>query len=176
MNFYQANLALLAVANACSMLYRHHIRNHKSYHRGIQEDEHKQVIGIRFQRQFLVVYALVAAADWLQVCKKKESSSSFSICCTDINHNITGAIHLHSIQARKATSRTHSRSFICFWLCFGCCQRPCCWAARRSLRKTHCMCCLLHLLRDYMSGDAKLQPEHLIRWSILRRYCYNSAV
>ncbi|KAL6902910.1 hypothetical protein GGI43DRAFT_433090 [Trichoderma evansii] len=66
MNFYQANLAVLAVANACSFLYHHRIRSHKSCHRGIQEDQDKEVIGVRFQRQFLVVYALVVAADWLQ--------------------------------------------------------------------------------------------------------------
>ncbi|KAH8121257.1 hypothetical protein LI328DRAFT_172065 [Trichoderma asperelloides] len=66
MNFYQANLAILVVANACFSLYRHRPRNHKPCHRDTQEDGPKEVIAVRFQRQFLLVYTLVVAADWLQ--------------------------------------------------------------------------------------------------------------
>ncbi|KAL7923422.1 hypothetical protein ACQKWADRAFT_320090 [Trichoderma austrokoningii] len=66
MNFYQANLVVLAVANACSFIHRHRTQNPKLCHRGAQEDEQKEAAAVRFQRQFLLVYTLVVAADWLQ--------------------------------------------------------------------------------------------------------------
>lgn len=90
MNFYQVNLVVLAVANACSFIYRHRLQSRKLCYRGIQEDEQNEVAAVRFQRQFLFVYTLVVAADWLQVCKKKQHNLPSSGCCTDTSHNTQG--------------------------------------------------------------------------------------
>lgn len=89
MNFYQANLFVLAMANAFSFIHRHRLQSRKLGYRGIQEDEQKEVAAVRFQRQFLFVYTLVVAADWLQVCKKKQQTP-FLGCCTDMSYNTQG--------------------------------------------------------------------------------------
>jgi hypothetical protein len=74
MNFYQVNLIVWAVANACSLILRRRTENSKMCYHGIQ-DEQKEVAAVQFQRKFLLVYTLVVAADWLQVCKQKHQSS-----------------------------------------------------------------------------------------------------
>lgn len=73
MNFYQANLMVLAVANACSFVHRHRLQTREMCYRSIPENEQKEVAAVQFQRQFLLVYTLVVAADWLQVCYNKAS-------------------------------------------------------------------------------------------------------
>lgn len=77
MNFYHANLAVLVVANTCSLVYRHRSQNHKLCRRGIQRGDN-EATAAKFQQQFLLVYALVVAADWLQVCKKIHSFKMLS--------------------------------------------------------------------------------------------------
>ncbi|RFU73724.1 major facilitator superfamily transporter [Trichoderma arundinaceum] len=66
MNFYQANLAILVVANACLLVYRHRAQHHKPRHCIVQQSEYSEEVAKKFQRQFLLVYTLVVAADWLQ--------------------------------------------------------------------------------------------------------------
>ncbi|PTB61459.1 DUF791-domain-containing protein, partial [Trichoderma citrinoviride] len=66
MDFYQVNLAALIVANSCYFLYRHHTQNHKPRRRGAPRDEQAEAGASRFTGQFLLVYTLVVAADWLQ--------------------------------------------------------------------------------------------------------------
>ncbi|KAL6871798.1 major facilitator superfamily transporter [Trichoderma novae-zelandiae] len=66
MDFYQANLAALIVANSCYFIYRHHTQNHKLRRRGVPRDEQAEAVATKFQRRFLLVYTLVVAADWLQ--------------------------------------------------------------------------------------------------------------
>lgn len=69
MDFYQVNLAVLAVANFCSFIYRHRAQNHRLRRRGVPRDEQSEAVATKFQRKFLFVYTLVVAADWLQVCE-----------------------------------------------------------------------------------------------------------
>lgn len=79
MNFYQINLAVLVAVNTCAFVYRHRARAHKLRH-GVPRDEHDEAIANKFQQRFLLVYTLVVAADWLQVCKRK-TSSPFNMLC-----------------------------------------------------------------------------------------------
>lgn len=73
MDFYQVNLAILVVANMSSFIYHHRSQNHKQRRRGIPQDEQSETAATKFQREFLFVYALVVAADWLQVCENSFS-------------------------------------------------------------------------------------------------------
>ncbi|KAL7947218.1 DUF791 domain-containing protein [Trichoderma barbatum] len=66
MVFYQVNLVVLAMANLCSFIYRHHTQPQKLRRRDVPQNEQSKAIATKFQRQFLLVYALVVAADWLQ--------------------------------------------------------------------------------------------------------------
>lgn len=69
MDFYQVNLAILVVANVSSFIYHHRSQIHKQRRCGVPRDEHSEAVATKFQRKFLFVYALVVAADWLQVCE-----------------------------------------------------------------------------------------------------------
>lgn len=69
MNFYQVNLVILVVANVSSFIYSHRSQNHKQRRCGVPRDEETEAVVAKFQREFLFVYALVVAADWLQVCE-----------------------------------------------------------------------------------------------------------
>ncbi|KAL7806315.1 major facilitator superfamily transporter [Trichoderma gracile] len=66
MDFYQVNLAALIVVNSCYFTYRHHTQNRKLRRRGAPRDEQAEAVAARFKLQFLLVYTLVVAADWLQ--------------------------------------------------------------------------------------------------------------
>ncbi|KAK4059848.1 uncharacterized protein Triagg1_10954 [Trichoderma aggressivum f. europaeum] len=66
MDFYRVNLAILVVANVSSFIYHRRSQIHKQRDRGVPRDEQSEAVATKFQREFLFVYALVAAADWLQ--------------------------------------------------------------------------------------------------------------
>lgn len=68
MDFYQVNLAVLIVANSCYFIYRHYTHDRKRRRRGAPRDEQGEAVAQGFKRRFLLVYTLVVAADWLQVC------------------------------------------------------------------------------------------------------------
>ncbi|KAL7931044.1 DUF791 domain-containing protein [Trichoderma chlorosporum] len=66
MDFYQVNLAVLVVASMCLFIHRHRAQNNKCRRCGDPQDEDSKAAAIKFQRQFLFVYIMVVAADWLQ--------------------------------------------------------------------------------------------------------------
>ncbi|KAL7795873.1 DUF791 domain-containing protein [Trichoderma ceciliae] len=67
MNFYQVNLAVLALGNACFFIHRQRARNRSLHCRGgVQPDKQSKATANKFQIRFLFVYSLVVAADWLQ--------------------------------------------------------------------------------------------------------------
>lgn len=73
MDFYQVNLAILVAANVSSFIYHHRSQIHKQRRCGVPRDEQSEAVATKFQREFLFVYALVVAADWLQVCENSFS-------------------------------------------------------------------------------------------------------
>jgi hypothetical protein len=69
MPFYETNLAILAIFSACSLYQQHQLDQQAltpEAENGVKNKLGQDAIK-RFKRAFFPAYALVCAADWLQV-------------------------------------------------------------------------------------------------------------
>ncbi|KAM0474311.1 hypothetical protein ACHAPX_007646 [Trichoderma viride] len=124
MNFYQANLFVLAMANAFSFIHRHRLQSRKLGYRGIQEDEQKEVAAVRFQRQFLFVYTLVVAADWLQgpytyaVYKYEKQLAEHTVALLYASGFVSGAVSA-PFAGQLADRYGRRTACIAYCICYG---------------------------------------------------------